>query len=91
MRSRGGDLAAFRLAIDIDPNWAWGYIKLARTLAIQKKYKEALEQAEIAERRIAGGAEPISWSCLAQPTRSAGKRCAPAPQVSSTGKSPMRG
>jgi tetratricopeptide (TPR) repeat protein len=56
--------AGFRVAIDIDPNWAWGYIKLARTLAIQKKCKEALAQAEIAERRIAGGAAPLSWSWL---------------------------
>jgi TolB-like protein/Tfp pilus assembly protein PilF len=54
----------FRQAIDIDPNWTWGYIKLARTLAIQKKCKEALAQAEIAERRIAGGAAPLSWSWL---------------------------
>ena len=54
----------FRHAIDIDPNWTWGYIKLARTLAIQKKCKEALAQAEIAERRIAGGVAPLSWSWL---------------------------
>ncbi len=54
----------FHHAIDIDPNWTWGYIKLARTLAIQKKCKEALAQAEIAERRIAGGAAPLSWSWL---------------------------
>ena len=56
--------AGFRHAIDIDPNWTWGYIKLARTLAMQKKCKEALAQAEIAERRIAGGAAPLSWSWL---------------------------
>jgi TolB-like protein/Tfp pilus assembly protein PilF len=56
--------AGFRHAIDIDPNWTWGYIKLARTLAIQKKCKEALAQAEIAERRIAGGVAPLSWSWL---------------------------
>ena len=56
--------ADFRRAIDIDPNWTWGYIKLARTLAIQKKCEEALAQAEIAERRIAGGAAPLSWSWL---------------------------
>ena len=54
----------FHHAIDIDPNWTWGYIKLARTLALQKKCKEALEQVEIAERRIAGGAAPLSWSWL---------------------------
>jgi len=56
--------AGFRRAIDIDPNWTWGYIKLARTLALQKKCKEAFAQAEIAERRLAGGAAPLSWSWL---------------------------
>ena len=56
--------ADFRHAIAIDPNWTWGYIKLARTLALQKKCEEALVQAEIAERRIAGGAAPLSWSWL---------------------------
>jgi adenylate cyclase len=56
--------AAFRRAIDIDPNWTWGYTKLGRTLAHQKKCAEALAQAEIAERRIAGGAAPLSWSWL---------------------------
>ena len=56
--------AGFRRAIDIDPNWTWGYIKLARTLAHQKKCKEALAQAENSERRIAGGAAPLSRSWL---------------------------
>jgi Tfp pilus assembly protein PilF len=54
----------FRRAIDIDPNWTWGYIKLGRTLARQKKCPEALAQCEIAERRIAGGAVPLSRSWL---------------------------
>lgn len=56
--------AGFRRAIDINPNWTWGYIKLARTLVLQKKCTEALAQAEIGERRIAGGAAPLSWSWL---------------------------
>ena len=56
--------AGFRRAIDIDPNWTWGYTKLARTLALQKNCKEAFAQAEIAERRLAGGAAPLSWSWL---------------------------
>ena len=56
--------AGFRNTIDIDPNWTWGYIKLARTLALQNDCKEAFAQAEIAERRIAGGAAPLSWSWL---------------------------
>ena len=56
--------AGFRHTIEIDPNWTWGYVKLARTLAIQKKCKEAIVQAEIAEGRIAGGAAPLSQSWL---------------------------
>ena len=56
--------AGFRHTIDIDPNWTWGYIKLARTLGLQNDCKEALAQAEIAERRIAGGVAPLSWSWL---------------------------
>ncbi len=56
--------AGFRRTINIDPNWTWGYIKLGRTLAIQRKCKEAFQQAEIAERRIAGGAAPLSRSWL---------------------------
>ena len=54
----------FRRTIDIDPNWTWGYIKLARTLAHQKKCTESLAQAEIAERRIADGVAPTSRSWL---------------------------
>jgi serine/threonine-protein kinase len=56
--------AGFRRTIEIDPDWTWGYIKLARTLAIQKRCKEAFVQAEIAERKIAGGAAPLSRSWL---------------------------
>jgi len=63
-----GDLeqaaASFRRAIDIDPNWTWGYIKLGRTLARQKKCPDALAQSETAERRIAGGAVPLSRAWL---------------------------
>ncbi len=54
----------FRRAIAIDPNWTWGYVKLARTLALQKKCPEAFAQAEIAESRIAGGAAPLARSWL---------------------------
>ena len=56
--------AGFRQTIDIDPNWTWGYIKLARTLALEKKCKDAFAQTEIAERRLAGGAAPLSRSWL---------------------------
>jgi len=56
--------AGFRRTNEIDPDWAWGYIKLARTLAHQKKCKESYAQAQTAERKIAGGAAPLSWSWL---------------------------
>lgn len=56
--------AGFRHTIEIDPQWTWGYIKLARTLALAKKCKEAFVQAEIAERRIAGGVGTLSRSWL---------------------------
>ncbi len=56
--------ATFRRAIDIDPNWTWGYVKLGRTLAMQGKCPEAMAQAEVAERRIAGGSAPLSRAWL---------------------------
>lgn len=58
--------AEFRRTIQIDPNWTWGYIKLARALAHQKKCAESLEQSEIGERKIAGGAAPSARSWLAR-------------------------
>jgi TolB-like protein/Tfp pilus assembly protein PilF len=56
--------AGFRHTIEIDPQWTWGYIKLARTLALAKECKEAYVQTEIAERRIAGGVGALSRSWL---------------------------
>ena len=56
--------AGFRHTIEINPDWVWGYIKLARTHAMQKKCPEAFAQADIAERIIAGGAAALSRSWL---------------------------
>jgi tetratricopeptide (TPR) repeat protein len=56
--------AKFRQGIAINPNWTWGYVKLSRVLAMQQQCPEALVQAEAAERRIAGGASPLSRSWL---------------------------
>jgi TolB-like protein/Tfp pilus assembly protein PilF len=56
--------AGFRHTIEIDPDWTWGYIKLARSLALEKKCNEAFVQAEIAERRIAGGVGALSRAWL---------------------------
>ena len=55
---------AFRRAIDIDPNWTWGYVKLARLLATQKQCKEAFSQADNAETKIVGGRAPLARSWL---------------------------
>ena len=58
-----GDLAkataVFRRAIEIDQNWTWGYVKLALVLANQKQCKDAFLQAEIGEKKIAGGRAPL--------------------------------
>ena len=63
-----GDLdaaaAGFRHAIEINPDWVWGYVKLARTLAMQKKCPESFAQADLAEKKIAGGAAPLARSWL---------------------------
>ena len=62
-----GDLAkataVFRRAIEIDQNWTWGHVKLALVLANQKQCKDALLQADIGEKKIAGGRAPLvrSW------------------------------
>jgi len=58
--------AGFRKTIDIDPNWTWGYIKLARTLALASKCNEAFVQTAIAEHRIAESEAPLSRSWLGQ-------------------------
>jgi hypothetical protein len=64
-----GDLeqasAKFREGIAINPRWIWGFTKLARTLAMQGKCSEAMAQAEVSERGIAGGAAPLSRAWLA--------------------------
>jgi len=56
--------AGFRRTIEIDPNWTWGYIKLARTLSLEKNCTGAFAQAALAERRIAGGVGALSRSWL---------------------------
>ncbi|MBV8144330.1 MAG: hypothetical protein JO184_04915 [Gammaproteobacteria bacterium] len=54
----------FRHTIEIDPHWTWGYIKLARTLALEHKCTDAFVQAETAERRVAGGVGALSRAWL---------------------------
>ncbi len=54
----------FRRAIGINPNWTWGYIKLARTLAHQGNCEDALAQAEIGFGRVVDGIAPTSRGWL---------------------------
>jgi tetratricopeptide (TPR) repeat protein len=57
--------AHFRKAIEVNPNWTWGYIKLARTLAHEGRCEEALAQAETGYQRVADGVAPTSRGWLA--------------------------
>jgi serine/threonine-protein kinase len=57
--------AHFRKAIEVNPNWTWGYIKLARTLAHEGDCEEALARAETGYQRIADGVAPASRAWLA--------------------------
>jgi serine/threonine protein kinase/Tfp pilus assembly protein PilF len=68
-----GDLdqaaATFRRAIDIDPNWTWGYVK-PRTLAMQEVPEAMAGRGRRAEDRGRRCAALPRW--LVPPTRSAG-------------------
>jgi serine/threonine protein kinase/tetratricopeptide (TPR) repeat protein len=54
--------AEFRAALDLNPNWTWGYIKLAKTYADNGLCEEALATAEDAEAELHGGDTPLARS-----------------------------
>ncbi len=54
--------AEFRAALDLNPNWTWGYIKLAKTYADNSQCEEALATAEDAEAQLHGGDTPLARS-----------------------------
>jgi TolB-like protein/Tfp pilus assembly protein PilF/predicted Ser/Thr protein kinase len=54
--------AEFRAALDLNPNWTWGYIKLAKTYADNGQCEEALATAEDAEAQLHGGDTPLARS-----------------------------
>jgi len=66
MGKREYDRAAvqFRAALDLNPNWTWGYIKLAKTYADGGKCEDALRTAEAAEAELHGGGTPLARSWL---------------------------
>ncbi len=51
-------------ALDLNPNWTWGYIKLAKTLADSDQCAQALETAAEAEAQLHGGSTPLARSWL---------------------------
>jgi uncharacterized protein (TIGR02996 family) len=66
MGTRDYDRAAaeFRAALDLNPNWTWGYIKLSKTLADSGKCEQALATAEEAEAQLHGGSTPLARAWL---------------------------
>jgi tetratricopeptide (TPR) repeat protein len=54
--------AEFRAALDLNPNWTWGYIKLAKTYADNGQCEAALATAEDAEAELHGGDTPLARS-----------------------------
>jgi serine/threonine protein kinase/Tfp pilus assembly protein PilF len=60
------DLAVteFQETLEINPNWTWGYIKLAKAFADAGRCEEALETADDAEAQLHGGSTPLARSWL---------------------------
>ena len=56
--------AEFRAALDLNPNWTWGYIKLTKTYADNGQCEEAFATAEDAEAELHGGGTPIARSWM---------------------------
>jgi serine/threonine-protein kinase len=53
-------IAEFRETLEINPNWTWGYIKLAKAYADSGRCDEALVTAEDAEAQLHGGSTPLA-------------------------------
>jgi tetratricopeptide (TPR) repeat protein len=56
--------AEFRAALDLNPNWTWGYIKLTKTYADNGQCEEAFATAEYAEAELHGGGTPLARSWM---------------------------
>jgi tetratricopeptide (TPR) repeat protein len=50
----------FQNAIDLNPNWIWGYIKLSKALVHAGRFEEAVAAAQTADQRLASGASPLA-------------------------------
>jgi serine/threonine-protein kinase len=56
--------AEFRAALNLNPNWTWGYIKLAKTYADNGQCEEAFATADDAEAELHGGGTPLARSWM---------------------------
>jgi TolB-like protein/Tfp pilus assembly protein PilF len=50
----------FRYAVDLNPHWIWGHVKLARALAGAGRGEEAIAAAQKADRMFAGDETPLA-------------------------------
>jgi TolB-like protein/predicted Ser/Thr protein kinase/Flp pilus assembly protein TadD len=57
--------AQFQRAIDLNPNWVWGHIKIGKTYAHMGRCAEALAAASVAEDLLTGSGTPAARSWLA--------------------------
>jgi len=55
----------FKRAIELNPNWVWGHVKLGKTYAHMGRCDEALASAAVAEDLLAGSGTPAARSWLA--------------------------
>ena len=53
-------IAEFLETLDLNPNWTWGYIKLAKAYADAGRCDEALVTADDAEAQLHGGSTPLA-------------------------------
>ena len=52
--------AEFRGAIDLNPHWIWGYVKLSKALAHAGQLEDALTAARTADQKFAGDDTPLA-------------------------------
>ncbi len=61
--------AGFRHTIDIDPDWTWGYIKLGRTLSLQKNARKLWRSPKSPSAELPAGLRLFRDRGWVQPTR----------------------
>jgi tetratricopeptide (TPR) repeat protein len=57
-------IAEFRETLEINPNWTWGWIKLAKAYADSGDCVSAIETADGAEAQLHGGSTPLARAWL---------------------------